>query len=125
MDNHHLIFRGETKEEFYAAMKLLFRTQDKSPITATGYIINENKFVLFQYDREEEGMTPFPYPMDYEATATFIWGWLQKVDYPPQPDHDGDNHKGFEVANNSWGEVDGYQYSTFGAIRPNWCMYGK
>jgi len=40
-----------------------------------------------------------------------------------QPDHDGDNYKGFRLENDFWGQIDGCE--AFLSIEPIWAMYGK
>jgi hypothetical protein len=68
---------------------------------------------------------PLPYPMQLEAATEFLWHWLQSSDFGRQPDHDGDNGKGFEVTTgNGWGHVEECHYSIVG-VYPDWQMYGK
>lgn len=96
------------------------------PATQPGPRRGERRLVLYWVDPEKsvEGYHPFPAPVDAEAAAPFIRAWLDVVDYGRQPDHDGDNAKGWRVYNESWGHVAG-RFQAFVAIEPAWFMYGK
>jgi hypothetical protein len=65
-----------------------------------------------------------PFTLDAAGAADFASRWLAEVDYGNEPDHDGDNGKGWTVYNEAWGHVDGH-YSAIIAIAPTWAMYGK
>lgn len=66
-----------------------------------------------------------PYPMQGKALIEFAWHWLETAaDYGRQPDHDGDNEKGWRVYNEAWGHVGSSVYA-FVAVAPVWAMYGK
>lgn len=58
-----------------------------------------------------------------DATA-FAKGWLRDVDMGREPDHDGDNGRGFRVFTEAWGKVAGHTYAIC-AIEPVWACYGK
>lgn len=73
---------------------------------------------------EERGSLPLAYPLDIEEAIPFVIGWLKRADRGPQPDHDGDNGKGWRVFTDSWGHVAGHQY-TIAAVQPIWAVYGK
>ena len=73
---------------------------------------------------EERGTLPLAYPHDLKEATRFVFGWLRRADYGPEPDHDGHNQKGFRVFNEQWGHVAGYCYAIVG-IQPAWAMYGK
>lgn len=49
---------------------------------------------------------------------------IAHADYGRQPDHDGDNEKGWRLYNETWGMVGG-DHSAFAAVEPAWAMYGK
>lgn len=69
--------------------------------------------------------TPLPFPLTCEAAIDFLWAWLATAKYPKEPDHDGDNSKGFIVSTGDfWGHVEGSHYA-FLAVYPDWQMYGK
>lgn len=118
MDNRHIDVSLAGKADFELAMKLAVSNHK-----TIGYRIAENTMIL--YWTMSDKAAPLPYEMGAEETINFVWGWLQKN--PPsgrQPDHDGDNEKGFRIYNESWGHVAG-EYQAFVAIAPIWAMYGK
>ncbi len=73
---------------------------------------------------EEQGSTPLPFALDCKRAAEFITNWLGQADYGRQPDHDGDNGKGWRLFTESWGHVAGHHYAIIG-VQPAWAMYGK
>jgi hypothetical protein len=73
---------------------------------------------------EERGATKFPFPLSIKQSAQFIIDWLGSLDYGWQPDHDGDNGKGWRLFTESWGHVAGHSYAII-AAQPAWAMYGK
>jgi len=63
--------------------------------------------------------------LDFEATFKVVKEWLDKqTQYPNEPNHDGDNKKGFRVYNEAWGEVKN-DWRAFCGIEPVRMMYGK
>lgn len=63
--------------------------------------------------------------MNVEKVTEFAWGCLESnKPTAKEPDHDGDNDKGFRLFTESWGQVFG-EYQAFVAIEPIWAMYGK
>jgi hypothetical protein len=78
---------------------------------------NGLRFVLCP--RQIEGASPFPVLLSPEMCADIIEQWLITVDYGTQPDHDGDNYKGFYLT------TTGNYISSRVEIRPCWMMYGK
>jgi hypothetical protein len=67
---------------------------------------------------------PLPVPMSLEASTDVVKGWLKDVPRGDEPDHDGDNGKGWRVFREAWGHVFGHHYAIVG-IQPAWAMYGK
>ncbi len=68
---------------------------------------------------------PLPFEMDLDETIEFVRGWLKKKgDAGPEPDHDGDNGKGWRVFTDEWGHVGECSYAICG-IQATWAMYGK
>ena len=66
-----------------------------------------------------------PFPLSLEAAIEFLWSWLETAEYGNEPDHDGDNKKGFLVTTgNYWGHVEESHYAFIG-VYPEWQMYGK
>lgn len=80
--------------------------------------------VLILSWREGKNTVQFPSPMNAEDCEPFITAWLRSIDYGSEPDHDGDNSKGWRVYNEMWGRINNSTYS-FVAIEPVWLMHGK
>lgn len=73
---------------------------------------------------EGNDQVALPFTLDAAGAADFASRWLAEADYGSQPDHDGDNGKGWCIYNEAWGHVDSH-YSAIIAIAPSWAMYGK
>jgi len=73
---------------------------------------------------KERDSQPLPYPLDLKQSAEFIRGWLLSTDYGREPDHDGDNGKGWRIFTEGWGHVNGCVYAIVG-VQPVWAMYCK
>jgi hypothetical protein len=75
--------------------------------------------------RVEVQPIPLPFPMDCGAAINFLSAWLDTCTYPPEPDQDGSNGKGFiATTGNFWGHCEGLRYSIVMVV-PDWQMYGK
>jgi hypothetical protein len=126
MDNFHFDMTCQGRETLSAAMRLAFSQHSK----ATHYAIREaddkkpRRIVFFWAESVAKGAAPFPFKMDAEGCADFAWRWLSEVDFGSEPDHDGDNGKGWRVYNEGWGHVDG-EWAGIIAVAPEWAMYGK
>lgn len=83
------------------------------------------RLVFFQYEPSGSGgSVPFPFVMDAEGAADFARRWLRGAEYPKQPDTDGDNHRGWRVANRyDW--IESHGYGGILAVAPAWITYGK
>lgn len=79
--------------------------------------------LIFLWSAEGDS-TPLPFPLDLEGATQFAKHWLEVADYGPQPDHDGDNRKGWRIFTEEWGHVAYYHFAIVG-IQPAWAMYGK
>lgn len=79
---------------------------------------------LIFYWTEDKDATLLPFPLDLKGAMSFVNGWLNHANYGVQPDHDGDNGKGFRVFVEDWGHVL-HNWKAFVAIQPTWAMYGK
>mgnify|MGYP001008776684 CR=1 FL=1 len=122
MDNFQILVQSAGKEDFKLAMKIAFGSRKK----AIGFRVTESKgLILYWSKTEKKEFQALPYEMDCDQAIEFCWGWVQ-ANKPKnaQPDHDGDNDKGFIVYNESWGHVDG-DWQAFVAIDVIWAMYGK
>lgn len=119
MDNRKITIKAEGKESFDLAMQLAFKTHNK----AKGYLVQDNTLVFYWCDYDKAVKLPFE--MKVQDAINFAWAWLENT--PPstgEPDHDGDNYKGFMVYNDSWGHVFNAYQAIIG-ITPIWAMYGK
>src|SRR5690349_24893058 len=52
-----------------------------------------------------------------DVCSSDLEAWLAEADYGPQPDHDGDNSKGWRIYNEAWGHVDNL-WGAIVAIQP-------
>jgi hypothetical protein len=82
------------------------------------------RLVLGWHEFKGSQALPFPLQIEDDSAYNFIKAWLEDQNYGSQPDHDGDNGRGWRVYNESWGHVDHDPYA-FLAIEPAWAMYGK
>lgn len=69
-------------------------------------------------------LIPFLGKTDHEAASSAVISWLKDIDYGQEPDHDGDNSKGWRIFNEAWGHVDDFR-GAICAIEPEWLMHGK
>lgn len=95
------------------------------------YLLRLNKFfrphrmVFFWSDyAKAKDYIPFPFKMTAEDAATFAYRWLMELEYPEEPDIDGDCEKGWRAYTEDWNFVDN-DHSTAIAVSPLWIMYGK
>lgn len=89
-----------------------------------GFNVNAKKGLIL-YWLETKDATPFIAPIkDPIEVAAQVMNWLLQQDYGTQPDHDGDNGKGWRLYCEDWGQV-GSDSRAFVAIQPSWAMYGK
>jgi hypothetical protein len=151
-DNYRFRVDGETLAEFEIAIKLAFRQYNNDIWhngPATHFAITEKHgMVLFDYefsssqppsiileledDKKSTGkykeypLQKFLFPMTSEDMISYGWRWIKNKNtlYPPEPDHDGSNHKGFSIGNEEWGHVL-HDCHAFAYIKPDWQMYGK
>jgi len=59
-------------------------------------------------------------PLNKDTIFQFINNWLKTATYPPEPDHDGSNSKGFLLERDEWGS-----HGKLLTITPTWAMHGK
>lgn len=139
MDNFRFDMTCEGSALLVAAFELVFKGARNSG--ASHYSIREpqektefrsarpRRMVFYGY-----GSTPpwerrdyhvaLPFKMNAGQAAQFALGWLAEVDYGREPDHDGDNGKGWRLYNEGWGQVDD-DHGAIIAVAPAWAMYGK
>ncbi len=119
-----LKINGRSKERLLAALSLALDDHK-----AVGYLIdtkNERPRMVFFWTKHDK-MIPFPGKTTPEFIASHIEIWLndQMLEYPPEPDHDGHNSRGWYMYTEGWGHIEPYHYPAFLAIEPHWIMYGK
>lgn len=133
-DNFQVSVAGDSYEQFSMAIDLIWNEQPYRK--AYHYYINDehvpshSRIVLIWTEdvsipHSRYKIQSLPYPLDKVAGKAFLWNWLQQARYPEQPDHDGDNEKGFYISNGDfWGHVDG-RWDTILEVLTDWQMYGK
>lgn len=118
--NPILSVNGISVERLRYAMKLA------QGFPAHGYKIDsERGQLVFMRYASSPDMVPFPTPLNAERCADVAFDWLSAQTYPRQPDHDGDNDKGWLLSTGAWGQVDGHGYHSFMSVKPCWIMFGK
>lgn len=80
--------------------------------------------LVFMWTDGGRDAVKLPFSLDAEGATDFACRWLAEQDYGREPDHDGDNGKGWRAYCEGWGHVDG-EYQGFLAITPEYAMYGK
>lgn len=113
---------GSTLTRLQQAMQLL-DTWETGKTKIHGFTISKNRFILFEYAHTE--MTPFPTPMAINFVASMIYEWLKTAEYAEEPDHDGDNDRGWRLYKERWGRIDDFGHGSIAAIEPMWIEYGK
>lgn len=117
-DNPILNVNGESLDRLKAVMAL---TDQK---VAKGYAISDNRIVFFWADHS--AMVPLPAPASMDRCAELAFDWLKSgATFASQPDHDGDNHKGWRCFRQGWGHIEPFGWQAFVAVEPCWMMYGK
>lgn len=80
--------------------------------------------MILLWHEEGKDCVKLPFPLAADKAAMFIADWLESLVYGRQPDHDGDNGKGWRLFTEGWGHVAGNHYAII-AAQPAWAMYGK
>lgn len=119
MDNFHFDMTSEGVEKLKAAFALF----SQPGLKVIGYREDAKKGLVFYWSDSLRAIK-LPFPMTLEQAAYFAAGWLDHADYGREPDHDGDNSKGWRLYTEDWGHVDG-EWETFVAVQPKWAMHGK
>lgn len=118
-----LLFAGHTTATHYLIKKIdrsgpASISKKLTPLFEDGYLC------MIFYSYPDKDTISLPYHMGVKECADLAWGWLQRQDYGPEPDHDGSNREGWTVFNESWGHVDN-SHAAIGAVSPQWIWYGK
>ena len=116
MDNFKIDITSEGDTQFKTAMTFFRHSK------VTGYRVDGKRLIL--YWTKSDKATPMLYEMTLPQAAEFVLGWLSNQDYGREPDHDGDNGKGWRLYNEAWGHI-GTEYQAFVAVEPVWAWYGK
>jgi hypothetical protein len=95
-------------------------------VNAKGYAVqtDKNRIAFFKYP-DAKDMVAFPVALPMSTCAEITFNWLQAATYPREPDHDGDNEKGWRCYTGDWGQIDGLSHGAFLAVEPFWIMFGK
>lgn len=124
MDNFRIDITSEGQASLLQALGICF-AQHRA---ATHYVVREAeppkpRRLVFMWTEAKDAVA-LPFKLDVEGAADFARRWLDEQDFGRQPDHDGDNGKGWRLYNEAWGHVDN-QYQGWIAVAPAWAMYGK
>lgn len=149
-DNYMVDVIGEHREQFELAMRLAFAGHESG---ATHWAKTKAGALLFFWaapDKDSklawiEEFGGLPAPMDVETATVFAWDWVKKAKITErEPDHDGDNHRGWRVSTTDDVDMSGDDckyaekrgshsiwckpcgmFEGLVAIRPCFAMYGK
>ena len=151
MDNFHIDITSEGQAALTTAMSLAFgqyrnavayaireavageayKFDDDDLQKKHGWMLRQKtrakpkRLIFFWSDYEKVAdSVKLPFKLDAAGAADFASRWLAELDYGSEPDHDGDNGKGWRLYCESWGHVDDHS-SAFIAVAPAWAMYGK
>lgn len=123
MDNFHIDITSEG--DLAKAMEIAFQRPTQK---AEGYLVDPKFGLIFFWSCSDsyppQGLVRLPFKLDSAGAADFARRWLEEQDYGREPDHDGDNGRGWRMYNNDWSKVNGLSYSIV-AVQPAWAMYGK
>lgn len=126
MDNFKIDVVSEGAADLALAMQLAVGERK-----VVGYAILPKKgMVLFWAHRPaaDKEYRSLPFEMDWQKATDFARNWLGSASVREwdgaEPDHDGDNGKGFHLYNEDWGHVAG-MWGAIVAVKPAWAMYGK
>lgn len=131
MDNFKVDITSIGEDLLIAAMQFVFK--GSGPMSsACGYAIRQPTHgkplrIVFYHvvPTHRDDFRALPFKLDAEGAADFALRWLNgAAEYGAEPDHDGDNEKGWRLYNEDWGHVDG-DWQALIAVAPNWAMYGK
>lgn len=121
MDNFHIDLTSEG--DLTKPMEIAFRGYK----TAEAYAIDGKRLIFFwssHADSAPKTLTRLPFKIPADAAADFAKRWLAEQDYGREPDHDGDNGKGWRLYTENWGRI-GDWWGSIVAIEPAWACYGK
>jgi hypothetical protein len=131
-DNRQFNINGEMDdyESFATALKLAFKQTGCT--SAKGYKIDPKRGMILYWTDWQDCPNKFPYFLDPDATANFVWAWLKSTTPPKNIemkgwdgpiDHDGSDGSGWRMFCEDWGHIE--TSNAFIAIKPIVCWYGK
>jgi hypothetical protein len=129
MDNFSLDVTGRDEPGLRLALELAFLGHGGRAMAwcwREDVYKNQARLVFgHDYCEGKDGWQPFPAPLDVVGAADMAMRWLENADHGREPDHDGDNVRGWRVAVGAWGHVEPYGYGAFASVFPAWAMLGK
>jgi hypothetical protein len=127
MDNFHIDLTAEGEETLLQVFEIAFR-HNAAGGKAEGTFETKNRdgvpALVFCWGSEDERVVKLPSPIGFELATQIALNWLESAKWSEEPEHDGDNARGFHVYVEDWGHVDGNPYAIV-AVAPEWAMYGK
>jgi hypothetical protein len=91
---------------------------------AVGYRDDGQRLVFAWSIEGTTGFTPLVAETPTVELGQTIELWLRQAKLTKEPDHDGDNQRGWRLYTGSWGHIDS-DHHTYFAVEPAWMMYGK
>lgn len=126
-DNQHIDISGEGLDALRAALRIFLPTNTDTD-TIEGFMVDPEFGLILFWTNPTAIVCPqfakFPVPLTAEDLAPIIFAWLASADYGKQPDHDGDNYKGWRLYNDHWAQV-ANRWEAKLAVKPMWMMAGK
>lgn len=135
MDNFSINLTAESKETLLKALEIIFNhnapggkavawKETKIESNPEWIGANPTRPLLILLWHKDQDSIKLPSPLNVRGACELIQNWLNEQDYGHEPDHDGDNGKGFRLFCDHWGHVEGEHYAIIG-VTPAWAMYGK
>lgn len=110
-------------------LRLAFISQKAAYYSERGALVQDGKLVhpvrlsLYWYKRDTNpSIFPFLAPASPDIIEPLVREWLSKAEYGREPDHDGDNEKGWFIYSQDQAE---YDAAAICHIEPAWIEYGK
>lgn len=125
MDNFRINITAIGDQTLQAAMRMVF-DHNAPGKRAEAYTVDSEHGMIFLWHMHSShtNAVALPFKMDADGAADFARRWLLDLDYGKQPDHDGDNERGWRLYTETWGKVASLDYSIC-AVQPMWAMFGK
>ncbi|MDR9781847.1 hypothetical protein [Rhizobium redzepovicii] len=138
MDNFHIDITAEGKTSLQKAIEIAFahnapgrKAESYSVVTLAKTVVNDlphgldgKTALILRWSGAEKQLGAVNLKLDVEGAVDFATRWLAEQNFGREPDHDGDNGRGWRVFVGAWGHVGGDHYAILGIV-PSWAMYGK